>query len=108
MVRERESGREREQSGAFGSGDGGVRGRVLLVADLGASKLLHARHAAGELCRLAMAARASGLEVRPRPASAPFPFSMFFEFLFLILVLNSFGLFKNPFHLWLPKQSCSK
>ena len=44
-------------------------------------------------------ASASGPEVRPRPASAPLSFFYFFEFLFSILVLNSFGLFKNPFHL---------
>jgi len=44
-------------------------------------------------------ASASGPEVRPWPASAPLSFFYFFEFLFSILVLNSFGLFKNPFHL---------
>jgi len=74
------------------------------VADQGASRLPHARHAVAELCRLATAARhgrpradtarararergergragpasASGLEVRPRPASAPLSFFYFF------------------------------
>ena len=56
-ARERERGREREQRGASGSGDGGGRGWAHLVADQGASKRPHARHAAAELCRLATAAR---------------------------------------------------
>jgi len=89
-----------------GSGGEGGRGRAHLVANQGASKPPHARHAAAELCQLATAARrgrprawtrrgrergeggergragpasASRPEVRPRPASAPFPFSIFFN-----------------------------
>ena len=54
---ERERGRERERRDANGSGDEGGRGRALLVADQGASRLPHARHAAAELCWRATAAR---------------------------------------------------
>jgi len=104
-ARGRESERERERSSTSGSEGEGGRGRAHLVADLGASKPSHARHAAVELCRLATAARrgpprawtrrgrerweggergraglasASGPEARPRPASAPLSFFHFF------------------------------
>jgi len=98
--------REGELAGTNGCEGGGGRGRALLVADQGASKRPHARHAAAELCRLATAARrgrpradttraparargrgergwagpasASGPKVTPRPASAPL--SLFFFF----------------------------
>ena len=102
---EGERAREEEVVGANGSGDGGDRDRALLVAEQGASKPSHARHAAAELCRLATAARrgrphawtrrehergeggergragaasASGPEARPQPASAPLSFFHFF------------------------------
>ena len=65
-ARERERGRERERRGANGSGDTGGRCRVLLVADRGASRLPHARHAAAELCRRATAAQRG----RPRAGTA--------------------------------------
>jgi len=51
--------RERELTGANGSKGGGGRGRALLVADQGASRRSHARHAAAEFCGLATAARPS-------------------------------------------------
>jgi len=44
-------GREREWRSANGSGGSGGRGRALLVADQGASRLPHARHVAATLCR---------------------------------------------------------
>jgi len=100
-----------------GSGGSGGRGRALLVADQGASRLPHARYAAARLCRRATAARrgrprararrgrwrgdggergwagpssASGPEVRPRPASAPlFPF-LFFFLIFFSQTLSKF------------------
>ena len=127
---ESERVREEELAGANGSGDGGRRGRAHLVADQGASKSPHARHAATELCWRATASRrgrprawtrrwrgrgegvergragpasASGPEVRPRPASAPLSFFYFFEYLFSNLFLNSFGLFQNLFQLLPPK-----
>ena len=56
-ARERRIEQEREWRGTNGSGGGGRRGRVLLVADQGASRPTHVRHAAAELCRLATAAR---------------------------------------------------
>jgi len=49
--------REGGLAGANGSEGGGGRGRALLVADQGASRRPHTRHAAAELCRLATAAR---------------------------------------------------
>ena len=57
-----ERAREEVLTGANGSGGGGGRGRALLVADQGASRSTHARHAAAELCRFATAARCD----RPR------------------------------------------
>jgi len=72
-LRERERGRERERRGANGSGDESGRGRALLVADQGASRLPHALHAAGP-------ASASRPEVRPRPASAPLSYFHFLNF----------------------------
>jgi hypothetical protein len=88
------------------------------VADQGASRRSHARHAAAEFCRLATAARrgrprvdttrarprargmgecgragpasASGPEVRPRPASAPFSLFYFFFLNFFSQTLSKF------------------
>jgi len=57
MWSEGERAREEGLAGANGSEYGGGRGRALLVADQGASRLPHARHAAAKLCRRAMAAR---------------------------------------------------
>ena len=54
-ARERE--REREWTSASGSGGEDRRGRAHLVAGHGASKSPHARHAAAERCRRAMASR---------------------------------------------------
>jgi len=51
---------------ANGSGGSSERGRALLVADQGASRLPHARHAAARLCRRATAARRG----RPRAGTA--------------------------------------
>ena len=107
------SGRAKAREGVWmsgnGSGGGGGRGRALPVADQGVSRPAHARHAAAEPCRLAVAARrgrpsrmdagagagrgkarwwagpasASGPEARPRPASARlFPFPFFLKFFF--------------------------
>ena len=105
MRNESERAREDRLAGANGSEDGGGRGRALLVADQGASRLPHARHAAAELCRLATAAQrghpradtvrarargwggergrtgpasASRPEVWPRPANAPLFLFLFF------------------------------
>jgi len=61
---ERASGEE--LAGANGSGDGGGRVRALLVADQGASKPSHARHAAAKLYRPATVARRG----RPRADAA--------------------------------------
>jgi len=50
---EGERARDEGLAGANGSEDGGGRGRALLVAGLGASRLPHARDAAARLCRRA-------------------------------------------------------
>jgi len=61
-----ERAREAGLAGANGSEGSGGRGRALLVADQGVSRLPHARHAAAEFCRLATAARRG----RPRADTA--------------------------------------
>jgi len=109
---------EGEWKSANGIGGRGERGRALLVADQGVSTLVHGRHVAARLCRLATAARrsrpsrvdagagtsrgkalswagpasASGPEARLRPASAPL--SLFSNFFFPNIFQAHFDSFK--------------